>query len=58
MQYFTERKIEEAKKLLRSTDLSVTEISDRLGYDTSGYFCRQFKLRTGETPLKYKKRTS
>lgn len=58
IEYYNVLKIEEAKKLLRSTDLSVTEISDRLGYDTSGYFCRQFKFRTGETPLKYKKRTS
>ena len=54
MSYFSMLKIEKAKKLLRETNLSVTQISDKLAYDTPNYFSKCFKKTTGYTPLKYK----
>lgn len=55
MAYFTKLKISKAKKMLRESDLSVTEISEKLSFDTPNYFSKTFKRLTGYTPLKYKK---
>lgn len=55
MAYFNRMKIERAKRMLRETSLSVTEISDRLAFDTPNYFSKTFKRMTGYTPLQYKK---
>ena len=43
------------RKLLR-TDLSVGEVSEKLGFCDQFYFSRYFKRRCGESPLKYRKR--
>lgn len=43
-----------AKELLSQTELSVTEISMRLGFGSISYFNRIFKKFTGMTPLAYK----
>ena len=42
--------IEKAVTLLSSTDLSVTEISDRLGFSDPGYFRKILRRITGKTP--------
>ena len=55
MQYFIYLKIEESKKLLRSTDLSVSEIAYKLSFDSPNYFSKTFKKKTQYTPLQYKK---
>lgn len=55
MAYFTRLKTEKAKKLLRETELSVTQIADSLAFDTPNYFSKTFKKITGYTPLQYKK---
>ena len=55
MAYFTRMKIERAKRMLRETSFSVTEISDRLAFDTPNYFSKTFRRITGYTPLQYKK---
>lgn len=55
MSYFTGIKIKEAKRLLRQTDTSVTDIAARLGFDTPNYFTKTFKRTTGSTPLAYRK---
>ncbi|MBE7043169.1 MAG: helix-turn-helix transcriptional regulator [Ruminococcaceae bacterium] len=52
--YIIKRKIEKAKSYLEYDDLNVTEIADSLGFTDTAYFCKQFKLHTGTTPLKYK----
>jgi len=39
-----------ALELLRSTDLSVLDISLRLGFESQSAFCRAFKLSFGATP--------
>lgn len=53
-QYIQNRRIEEAKRLLRYTDLPVSNIADRLGFDTASYFVRAFSRQTGTTPLQFR----
>ena len=53
-QFIQNRRIEEAKRLLRYTDLSVTDIAEHLNYDTATYFVRAFSRQTGMTPLQFR----
>lgn len=46
----TEKRIEEAKKLLYLNNLKVYEVSEKVGYKTSQYFSRIFYQQTGQTP--------
>lgn len=46
----------EIKVLLQSTDLSVTEIADRLHFPDQSYLGRYFKKRTGLSPTAYRNR--
>lgn len=55
-EYINERKISEAKRLLRATDQSLVEISDTLGFSSQSYFHRVFKRLTGYTPTEYRER--
>ncbi len=45
----------EARVLLRSTSLSVQEVSDRLHFTNQSIFGKYFKLHTGYTPKEYRK---
>lgn len=47
---------EEAANLLTSTDLSIEEISSRLGFSSSSYFRKILKKTTGQTPTQIRKR--
>ena len=49
------RRIGEAQTLLVTTDLSITEVSARIGYDNISYFNNQFKKFTGLSPQSYRK---
>ena len=53
--YISNLKIKEAKALLRSKDSSITEISEKLGFESVHYFCRTFKKNTGVSPTEYSK---
>ncbi len=48
-------KIERAKILLSTTDQSIQEISDQLGFTTRNYFTRSFRDVTGMTPKEFRK---
>ncbi len=48
-------KLKYAKYLLLTTDLSVLEISDKLGYNNVQNFIRFFKKQTEMTPLNFRK---
>ncbi|WP_294189058.1 helix-turn-helix transcriptional regulator [uncultured Clostridium sp.] len=50
-----EIKLEKAKWLLITTDLSVQNISEIIEFKEKSYFFRIFKKRYGMTPLKYRK---
>ena len=47
-------RIEEAKRLLTTTDYTVSEISDMVGFEDYNYFCRVFKSIVGMPAKKYR----
>ncbi len=51
--YFLNLKIDKAKKLLREGKYNVTQISERLGFNSIHYFSRLFKARVGVSPTEY-----
>jgi len=53
--YIKTVRITNAEKLLNETTLSVTEISDRCGFNDPNYFSNIFKKVKGVTPFKYRK---
>ncbi|MBN8457566.1 MAG: helix-turn-helix domain-containing protein [Verrucomicrobia bacterium] len=48
-------RIEAAKKLLRQTDRTMTEIALETGFGDSNYFARKFKESTGRSPTDYRR---
>jgi len=54
--YLTEVRIENAKKLLENTSYRIVEIAGQVGYADSAYFCNLFRKINGETPLEYRKK--
>lgn len=46
--------VDEIKILLRSTNLTISQISDRLAFPNSSFLCKFFKQREGMTPLEYR----
>lgn len=55
--YIQEAKLSFARRLLRESDLTVTEIAAALGYDDPLYFSRLFRREIGTSPREYRKRT-
>ncbi len=53
-QYIMYAKQQQAKKLLRETDLSIKEIANSIGYDDMFLFSKCFKLHEGMPPSKYR----
>lgn len=53
--YHCSARMEKAKRLLAATTLSISEISDELGFESPYYFCNAFKKQTGEAPSRYRK---
>lgn len=56
--FLTRCRIEEAKSLLVSTDLSLSEISNYLCFSSQSYFQNQFRRYCGVTPLTFRKQRS
>jgi AraC-like DNA-binding protein len=54
--YLTGRRIERAQELLRSANLTVTEVCMLVGFSSLGAFSARFRERTGETPSAYRRR--
>ena len=52
--YLTMLRMEEAKKLLRLTDLAVGDVCRQAGYADASSFARRFKQYAGVTPLQYR----
>lgn len=46
--------IRNAEKMLLISDLSIEEIAEKLGFNSSSYFRRTFKAYTGKSPREYK----
>lgn len=49
-----EIRVERAKELLLSTDLTYEQITDELSFGTQQYFSRVFKKKTGMTPSAFR----
>lgn len=57
MQYFTKMKIERSIDLICTTDLSIKSISERLNFQSPGYFSTVFKKQLGISPIDFSKRS-
>ena len=49
---------ETAKSLLKETDLNMTDICEKVGFENVEHFSRMFKKHTGLSPLKYRQYSS
>ncbi|GAA2622247.1 helix-turn-helix transcriptional regulator [Dactylosporangium fulvum] len=56
MRYVTRRRIERAQDLLRSANLTVTEICMLVGFASLGSFSSRFTQLVGESPIAYRNR--
>ena len=54
--YLSRRRIERAQELLRSANLTVTEICFLVGFTSLGTFSRRFKQQLGTTPSEFRQR--
>ncbi len=54
--YVSERRVERAQDLLRTTNLTVTEVCHAVGYSSLGSFSSGFAAITGETPSAFQAR--
>lgn len=53
--YLLDYRIGRSLKLLRQSELDVTQISGQVGFANPGYYSRIFKRKMGCTPLEYRK---
>ena len=49
-----QRRLVKAKELLEGTNLAISEIVEKVGYENISYFYRIFKKKYGQTPKKYR----
>lgn len=54
MDYLLQLRMDEAKKMLRETTLSIDEIASKTGYADSSYFTKVFRKAMGMTPSRYR----
>ncbi|QQZ63675.1 response regulator [Paenibacillus sonchi] len=54
LNYITKVRLEEAKKLLITTDKKIYEVAESVGYDTTKYFSKIFEKWVGCKPSDYK----
>ena len=57
-EYINKLRIDDAKALLMSSELNVTEISIVVGFNDSNYFSKTFKKITGVSPANYRREHS
>ena len=57
-EYVAAKKLEYARDLLLSTDLSVGEIAETCGYASASYFISRFKLAYGTSPASIRTKTA
>ena len=56
VEYLNNLRIKHAQYMLRGTDLSISDIAEKVGYKSATHFGRVFKKFTGYSPLGYRKR--
>lgn len=55
--YLIRKRINESKSLLASTDYSLSEISNAMGFSSASYFSQSFRKQEGVSPTEYRKST-
>ena len=58
LQYLLQLRIDHAKDLLLSTDLTIREVGSAVGIDNTTHFIQLFHKKTGATPFAYKQAAS
>lgn len=53
--YQQDLKLQRAKELLTTSDLSIKEIAYQLNFDSPDYFSAKFKIKTGRKPSEFRK---
>lgn len=56
--FITEVRVEQAKRLLRETSLTIEQIIDRIGWENKKYFYTVFKKHVGATPSEFRLKQS
>lgn len=56
MEYLTNLRINKAKELINSTDRTMKDICQSVGYSDPNYFSRMFKKNVGVTPTEYREK--
>lgn len=57
-EYITGSKLQDAKRLLRYSDMTLSEIASTLAFSGQPYFQTVFKRYTGVTPMEYRKKNN
>ena len=55
IEYKINRQIDEAKNLLKISDMNIVEIGTAVGFNSPSYFTKVFKERIGSSPSEYRK---
>lgn len=53
-EYINEQRLDEAARLLRTTDESAASVANLVGFSSQSYFIEKFKKRYGATPHEYR----
>ena len=54
MEYIAKRRIQAAKELLTSSDMTIEDIAEVTGFCSASYFCKLFKRYEGITPSHFR----
>lgn len=52
--YLQQQRLNTARELLRTSNLSIAEVASAVGYNDSDYFCRRFRDEMNQTPSAYR----
>ncbi len=55
LEWITERRLTEVRRLLRETDLPLDVVAARTGLRDAGYLVRRFRQRYGTTPQRWRR---
>jgi AraC-like DNA-binding protein len=57
MDYLTQVRLEEAKKLLRNPRYQIDEVAEKLGYNDASYFSKVFRRNVGMSPTQFRQQS-